>query len=185
MWKRQPPSILDEWNGYPETFSLPRVLEISKQQLLSWISSSGKKVVGCPCFNFSDWVRNKNSLVGGTPDALNTLLPSRPCCFFKVQYEGRSLGCAWWTNLRKIWYESALLNHCCTEGCGKYNNNKIQINISFFFPTSLVNYLSNVFHVIITKLIEVINLKQIKHSLFFAGNARLCILNINLYPTSN
>ena len=62
---------------------LPRALEISEQQLLSWISSSGKKVVGCPCFNFSDWVRNKNSLVGGTPDALNTLLPSRSCCFLR------------------------------------------------------------------------------------------------------
>ena len=35
------------------------------------------------CFNFSDQVRNKNSLVGGTPDALNTLLPSRPCCFLR------------------------------------------------------------------------------------------------------
>ena len=40
--------ILDEWNGYPESFSFSQVLEISRQYLLPRTVILQKKVFGCP-----------------------------------------------------------------------------------------------------------------------------------------
>ena len=40
--------ILDEWNGYPESFSFSQVLEISRQYLLLRTVILRKKVAGCP-----------------------------------------------------------------------------------------------------------------------------------------
>ena len=46
---RKPPNILDEWNGYPEIFSLCQALEISRQYLPPRTDTLQNIVAECPC----------------------------------------------------------------------------------------------------------------------------------------
>ena len=43
--------IVHEWNGHIEIFSLPQVIENSRQYLLLRTDILQKTVVGCPCFD--------------------------------------------------------------------------------------------------------------------------------------
>ena len=45
---RNPPNILDEWNGHPAMFSFSKALEISRQYLLLQTVILQKKSLGVP-----------------------------------------------------------------------------------------------------------------------------------------